>query len=219
MGLVYRPPLTPSQTIASASAPKLTAKDALFRFPAADVGLVAFDAPVSPATPPGRLSYCEVVFEVGSGLPPQVRWCEGDFAAEVERAAAAWRFTPVEVPVRRSMGVYVEPSGDVDVVVWGRPPDDGPWPFDVTYGDAPRPKKVRAPAWPKGADASLGQVTCVVRGRVLPNGKLVDPDPPECPAAFSEVALQKVRSWRFEPADVDGEARPAEYAVRIVFRP
>lgn len=115
--------------------------------------------------------------------------------------------------------MYVEPTGDVDVVVWGRAPDDGPWPFDVTYGDPPRPKHIRAPGWPKEAEHGLGQVTCVVRGRVLQNGKLVDPDPPECPAAFSQVALKKLRTWRFEPAEVDGEARPAEYAVRIVFRP
>lgn len=219
IGLVYRPPLTPAQTITTSSGPKLAQSEALFRFPQADIGFLAFEPPVAPVVRSKRLVYCEVVFEVGSGLPPQIRWCDGDLAAEVERAANTWRFTPVEAPVRRSLAVYVEPSGDVDVVVWGRAPDDGPWPFDVTYGEAPRPKRILAPGWPKDADRAVGQVTCVVRGRVLLNGRLVDPAPPECPAAFAAVALSKLRTWRFEPAVVDGQARPAEYAVRIVFRP
>lgn len=218
IGIVYRPPPKPSETLARSEEPRLTQRDALFRFPQADIGLVAFEAPTT-AAPPARTAYCEVAFEIGSGLPPTVRWCDDPFAGDVEAAAARWRFTSVPAPVRRSLGVYFEPTGDVDVVVWGRAPDEGPWPFDVTYGDPPKPSRVRPPSWPEDADRKVGQVTCVIRGRVTPSGRFVDADPPECPAAFAEAALKRARTWRFEPAKVDGERRTAEYTARIVFRP
>ena len=146
----------------------------------------------------------------------------------IEKSVAAWKFEPVQLdgkPVvartRMSMSILASPAGDDYVLKVD----------DVWFGDFKSTGRITPPRYPVKAIKERVEARVMLTARIDADGKVVDVHPYQTSLSrkgqearwrrlFEEVSMDAVRTWTYEPDQLDGKPRalttvqiPIEFTV------
>lgn len=120
-----------------------------------------------------------------------------------------------EPPAQEESGVVGVEGGVIDQEPL---PDDGSGIATVRWYEIKATRMIE-PKYPeelRGQD--LPDATCMVLFSINEKGKPDEVTISDCPEAYHRNVERAAMKWRFEPHEIDGEAKKARFALKISFK-